>query len=75
MATLYGAIALAERHDVAVGQAEQLYLDVASSGHVPLQQDRGVAEESLRAGAGGVERGAQPHRIGRYRHADAAAAG
>ena len=45
-----------------VGQAEQLYLDVASSGHVPLQQDRGVAEESLRAGAGGVERGPQPQR-------------
>ena len=47
MAALHRAVALAEREHPAVGEAEDLHLDVPGALDVPLQQDGRAAEEPL----------------------------
>src|SRR2546430_680910 len=71
---LGGAVPLAKRDHAAVGQPQDLYLDVAGPRDIALEQDRGVAEEPLRAGPGRLEGRAELGRVGRGAHPDAPAA-
>lgn len=56
---LDGAVALAEREDRAVREAEDLHLDVQGARDVPLQEHRAVAEDAVGGGAGRLVGGAQ----------------
>ena len=49
MAALDGAVSLAEREHPAIGQANDLDLDVPGAGQVALEQDIRRAEEPLRS--------------------------
>ena len=52
MAALDRALALAERHDAAVGVGEELHLDVPGTLEVALREDGAVAERRLGLAAG-----------------------
>ena len=52
-----------QRHDPAVGQAENLHLDMPCGGDEALHQQRRIGEEPLGPAARGVERGAELLRI------------
>ena len=56
MTTLDRALALTEVHDVAVGVAEDLDLDMAAGRHVALKEDRLVTEAAERLALGGLHR-------------------
>ena len=75
MPPLHRAVALAQREHPAVGQAEDLYLNVPGSLDVTLDEDIWRAEEPLRARAGRLERRTQARLIPGHAHADPAAPG
>ena len=54
MTTLDRALALTEVHDVAVGVAEDLDLDMTAGRHVALEEDRLVTETAERLALGGL---------------------
>src|SRR5262249_28032691 len=60
VAALDRAVAFPKRDHAAVGEPEDLHLDVPGAFDVALQQDRGIAEEPHRAGPRGLERRPQP---------------
>src|SRR5229473_3402160 len=72
MAPLQRTLALAEVHDVAVGVAEDLDLDVAGLVEVALEVDVAVAEGEPGLPSGAVE--GRPRLVTRAHHAKAAAA-
>src|SRR6266702_5287407 len=74
MAPLDRAVALTQGHNTPVVQAHDLDLDVTGVLDAALKQDRGAAEETLGAGAGGLERRPQRPGIVCGAHADPAAA-
>jgi hypothetical protein len=74
VAPLHRALALAQRHDRAVRVREQLDLDVPRALHVPLEEDRVVAERRLRLPPRGCQRVVELVRPAYDAHAAAAAA-
>ena len=75
MPPLDRAVAFPERDHTAVGEPEDLHLDVPGALDVALKQDRGDAEEPLRAGACGLEGRGQAGGAGHRAHPDPAAPG
>ena len=75
MAALDGAVALAERHSVAVIVGEHLHLHVARAQHELFQIHPVVAEGGAGLGAGGLVLGREIGRVVHLAHALAAAAG
>ena len=74
VAALARAVALAEPQGVAVGVGEDLHLDVAGPGQVPLEVELGPAEVGLRLALGRLERLGRLVGAGDHLHAPPAAA-
>jgi hypothetical protein len=73
MAPLERTVALAERHDPAVGITDQLNLDMAGRPNLALDVDRAVAEHRAGLGGSGGQRGGQVIRCQHPSHPTAAA--
>src|SRR5580658_3961231 len=74
MAALHRAVALAERDDAAVSQAEYLDLDMPGTADVALKQDRRAGEESLSPRPRRLEPAPQLLAVDGHAHANTATA-